>query len=43
MQEVIKLKEELMRLKEKTLEVLSKSDNMDELNDLRVKVLGKKG
>jgi len=43
MQEVTKLKEDLMRLKEKTLEILSSSKNMDELNDLKVKVLGKKG
>jgi phenylalanyl-tRNA synthetase alpha chain len=37
------LKEELMKLKDKTVEVLSKSDTIEQLNDLKVKVLGKKG
>lgn len=37
------MKEDLMRLKEKTLKILSGSKNLDELNELRVKVLGKKG
>ncbi|MDD4570716.1 MAG: phenylalanine--tRNA ligase subunit alpha [Tepidanaerobacteraceae bacterium] len=37
------MKEELMRLKDKTIEVLSNSKNIDQLNDLKVKVLGKKG
>lgn len=37
------MKEDLMHLKEKALEILSKSDNIDELNELRVKILGKKG
>ncbi|HHX23505.1 MAG: phenylalanine--tRNA ligase subunit alpha [Tepidanaerobacteraceae bacterium] len=37
------MKEELMKLKDKTVEVLSKSDTIEQLNDLKVKVLGKKG
>ena len=32
-----------MKLKYKTVEVLSKSDTIEQLNDLKVKVLGKKG
>lgn len=32
-----------MKLKDKTVEVLSKSDTIEQLNDLKVKVLGKKG
>ena len=31
-----------MKLKDKTVEVLSKSDTIEQLNDLKVKVLGKK-
>jgi len=37
------LKEDLMLLKENTLKALSNLQNMDELNELRVKILGKKG
>lgn len=37
------MKEDLMLLKENTLKALSNLQNMDELNELRVKILGKKG
>ena len=37
------MREDLIQLKERTLEALSNLQNMDELNDLRVKILGKKG
>lgn len=37
------MKEDLMRLKEKALEYLSKTNNLEEINELKVKFLGKKG
>lgn len=37
------MKQDLMRLKEKTVGILSQTDNLDELNELKVKLLGKKG
>jgi len=37
------LREDLIQLKERTLEALSNLQNMDQLNELRVKILGKKG
>ncbi len=37
------MKEGLIQLQGQTLKALSKTKNMDELNELRVKVLGKKG
>jgi phenylalanyl-tRNA synthetase alpha chain len=37
------LKEELARLKEKALKILAEAKSLEEINELRIKILGKKG
>lgn len=37
------MKDDLINLRERTLKALSEADSIDKLNDLRIKILGKKG
>jgi len=37
------MKQELMQLKERAMEILSQTNNLEELNELKIKLLGKKG
>ena len=37
------MKDDLINLRERALKALSEADSIDKLNDLRIKILGKKG